>query len=285
MATDQATQEATQPDPSPPAAQPYVAPSPHMFHSSFTTQSMMRDVLIALVPTLAVAVYVFQWYAIVQVGLCVLSCLAAEAIFTLMRGRPMPLGDLSATVTGVILGLSLPATAPWYIAIVGSFIAVGLGKVVFGGLGYNLFNPAMVGRAFVMLSFAKQMGGSAYRSAESNLAVLTEATPLTVAKKFAADLAAGKVDAGQVPEAFSSATEIWPLLIGTVNGSGSRERMADKVCGPPVETPTPIVSTGRSLPPAAGPALDPTSGPPDRPAPRPSAADPASCDGDRRAQW
>jgi electron transport complex protein RnfD len=190
-----------------------------MFHAAFTTQSMMRDVLIALVPALAVAVYVFHWYAIVQVGLCVLCCLAAEAIFTRMRGRPMPLGDLSATVTGVILGLSFPATAPWYVPVVGSFVAIGLGKIVFGGLGYNLFNPAMVGRAFVMLSFARQMGASAYRAAESNLDVLTQATPLTVAKKYAADLAAGKIATDQVPEVFESATEIWPLLIGTVNGS------------------------------------------------------------------
>jgi electron transport complex protein RnfD len=205
----------------PPQAAPdtYVSPSPHVYAAAVTTKGMMVDVIIALAPALLVSVVVFQWYAVVQVGLCVLSCLAAEALFTWMRGKPVPLGDFSATVTGIILGLSYPATAPWYIAVIGSFVAIGLGKVCFGGLGFNLFNPAMVGRAFVMLSFARQMGASAYRAAQSNLDVITQATPLTVAKKYAADLAAGKIAEGQVPEAFEQASQIWPLLLGNVNGS------------------------------------------------------------------
>jgi electron transport complex protein RnfD len=205
-------------EPGPATPQPYVAPSPHMFDTALTTRGMMRDVIIALSPTLVAAVVIFQWYAVVQVGLCVLSCLAAETVFTTMRGRTVPLADLSAAVTGVILGLSFPATAPWYVAVIGSFIAIGLGKVVFGGLGYNLFNPAMVGRAFVLLSFAKQIGASAYSAAEANVAVITQATPLTVAKKFASDLAAGKADVSQAPDVLQW-DGLLPLLLGNVNGS------------------------------------------------------------------
>lgn len=184
----------------------HVAPSPHLSDTGLTTQRMMIDVVVALVPVLVVAVYVFRWYAVVQVGLCVLVCLAAEALFTWMRGQRISIGDWSATVTGVILGLSLPASAPWYIAVIGSVAAIGLGKAVFGGLGYNIFNPAMVGRAFVMLSFAKEMGASAYQMTESHLTVLTQATPMTVAKQL------GVSD--------ELVQQLWPLLLGTtVNGS------------------------------------------------------------------
>jgi len=183
----------------------HVAPSPHLSDAGLTTQRMMIDVVIALVPVLVLAVVVFRWYAVVQVGLCVLVCLAAEAVFTWMRGQRISIGDWSATVTGVILGLSLPASAPWYIAVIGSVAAIGLGKAVFGGLGYNIFNPAMVGRAFVMLSFAKEMGASAYQMTGSHLTALTQATPLTIAK--------------QLGLSEELAQQLWPLLVGTVNGS------------------------------------------------------------------
>ncbi len=102
---------------------------------------------------------------------------------------------------------------------IGSLAAIGLGKAVFGGLGYNIFNPAMVGRAFVMLSFAKELGASAYLTTQSQLTVVTQATPLTAAKKVAADLAAGKITAGEVQAQLESARHLWPLFLGTVNGS------------------------------------------------------------------
>ena len=179
----------------------------------------MIDVLVGLAPVLLAAIVVFRWYAVVQVGLCVLSCLATETLLALLRRKPVPIGDCSAAVTGVILGLSLPWSAPWYVAVIGSVVAVGLGKVVFGGLGYNIFNPAMVGRAFVMLSFARELGASAYVVVRSDLDVLTQATPLSVAKKLAADLAPGEVLTGDLQVQLESAQQLWPLFIGQVNGS------------------------------------------------------------------
>ena len=196
-----------------------VAPSPHLTDSDLTTRRMMVDVLIALIPAIAVAVAVFHWYAVVQVGLCVLCCLATETVCAWMRRKPVPLDDYSAAVTGVILGLSLPWSAPWYVAVIGSAAAIGLGKVVFGGLGYNIFNPAMVGRAFVMLSFAKELGASAYVFTEAKLDVLTRATPLSTAKQLAADLAAGKITGSDVGVQPESARDTWALLVGQVNGS------------------------------------------------------------------
>jgi len=153
------------------------------------------------------------------VGLCVLCCMATEAVCAKMRRQRVPLDDYSAAITGVILGLSLPWSAPWYVAVIGSVTAIGLGKVVFGGLGYNIFNPAMVGRAFVMLSFAKELGASAFVVSEAKLAVLTRATPLSIAKQFAADLAAGNITSGETSLQFESAQAVWAMLVGQVNGS------------------------------------------------------------------
>lgn len=189
------------PEPAPPAWPLHVAPAPHLTDSALTTRRMMADVLIGLAPVVAVAVWVFSWHAVLQIGIAVASCLVFEVALLRMRGRAAASADLSATVTGVILGLSLPWSAPWYVAVIASFFAIGLGKVVFGGLGHNIFNPAMVGRAFVMIAFPAALGASAFVDPGSALRVLTEATPLTLAKQ-----------AGQ-------GTPWWPLFLGTVNGS------------------------------------------------------------------
>ncbi len=179
----------------------HVAPGPHLADAAFTSRRMMADVLVGLAPVMVAAVVVFRWYAVLQVGLCILSCLVAEHLcHSRLRGRPSTLADLSATVTGAILGLSLPWSAPWYVAVIGSFAAIGFGKVIFGGLGMNLFNPAMVGRAFVMISFSLALGAGAYVVADAP-GVLSQATPLT----------AGKMTAAVVP--------LWPLFVGNVNGS------------------------------------------------------------------
>ncbi len=163
-----------------------VAPSPHVFSMGMTIPVMMRDVLIALVPAVGMAVYFFHWYAVKQLSICVLACLGAEAVFTRMRNRPLSLGDLSATVTGLILGLSLPATAPWYVGAISAVVAIGIGKIVFGGLGMNIFNPAMVGRAFVMIAFAGKMAASGYIDPASGIDALSQATPLSAFKQFGA---------------------------------------------------------------------------------------------------
>jgi electron transport complex protein RnfD len=196
-----------------PAPTLHVAPGPHAQDASFTTQRMMRDVLIALTPILAVASVYFTWALWAQIGLCVGGCLAAEILFTWLRRRPLQVRDLSAVVTGVILALSLPGTCPWFVSLIASGVAIGIGKMIFGGLGFNLFNPAMVGRAFVMLSFAWALGATAYVPSDARSEaspamwrggssdVISQATPMTAAYKE------GK------------AFPLWRLLIGNTNGS------------------------------------------------------------------
>ncbi len=178
-----------------------VAPSPHVHTSGMTSFTMMRDVLIGLSPMVLVAVMNFHWLAVKQLLICIVSCMAAEALFTAMRSRRATLGDLSAVVTGAILALSLPATAPWYVGVIGSAVAIGIGKVVFGGLGMNIFNPAMVGRAFVMIAFAGAMAASGYVGSGPEVDVISQATPLTAFKQ--SDII----------------TSLTALFMGTCNGS------------------------------------------------------------------
>ena len=214
------TESSIHPEPSKtPAVVVHVSPSPHLSNTALTTRRMMVDVLVALVPVMVMTIVVFEWHAVVQVGLSVLTCVGTEVVCSWMRGRKAQIDDYSAVVTGVILGLSLPWSAPWYVTVIASVAAIGLGKAVFGGLGCNIFNPAMVGRAFVMLSFARQLGAGAYVFSQAKLAVLTQATPLSIAKQFAADLASGKVTAGDARVHLEAANDVWALLIGWQNGS------------------------------------------------------------------
>ncbi len=201
-----------------------MAPSPHSFSTSLTTRRMMLDVLIATVPLVAWAIYQFGSGALLQLLVCVGGCLAAEVGFTAMRGRcPIKaIKDLSAIVTGVILALSLPATAPWYVGLIGACAAVGIGKVVFGGLGQNIFNPAMVGRAFVMICFAGALAAGAYevRPADPDaetLDVVSQATPMTVLKTRVKDIK----EAAKAPRPGNdeSPVAISRLFLGNANGS------------------------------------------------------------------
>jgi electron transport complex protein RnfD len=179
----------------------HVSSSPHLSSTSNSTRRMMLDVLIALMPVVIVALYIFRMYALKQLAICVGSCLVAEALFVKMRGKSFSLNDYSAAITGVILALSLPGTAPWYVGVIAAFVAIGIGKVLFGGLGMNIFNPAMVGRAFVMISFATALGASGYIDARSAVDAITQATPLTVFKQTGVT------------------TPLWSLFTGMTNGS------------------------------------------------------------------
>lgn len=197
-----------------PAPQLTVAPGPHIADGSLTTRRMMLDVILAALPLVGVSLALFRQYAALQIALSIASALAAERLFGWMRRRPSTLGDLSAAVTGLILGLSLPAAAPWYVAVVGAFAGIGFGKAVFGGLGQNIFNPAMVGRAFVMMAFPAALGATAYVAPSLGIDALTQATPLTAFKMS------------------GRATDLLPLFLGWTNGSiGETSALAALVGG------------------------------------------------------
>jgi electron transport complex protein RnfD len=160
----------------------HVSPSPHLVQTATSTRRMMVDVLVALTPVVAISLFVFRGYALFQLAVCIAGSLGAELLFVKMRGLPSTLKDGSAIVTGIILAMSLPGTAPWYVGMIAAFVAIGIGKVIFGGLGMNLFNPAMVGRAFVMISFAGALAASGYEEARSAVDALSQATPMNAYK-------------------------------------------------------------------------------------------------------
>jgi len=133
-----------------------VSPAPHI-GEPLSTRRVMIDVIIALVPAMIAAGYFFRLYAAILIGTCVLCSMTTEWLCNLIRKKPNSLDDLSAIVTGIILALSLPPALPVWAAVIGSCFAIGVGKMVFGGLGANIFNPAMVGRAFLTVSFGMLM--------------------------------------------------------------------------------------------------------------------------------
>jgi len=130
-----------------------VSPAPHI-HGKESTQSLMRDVIIALSPSLAVSIYFFGFSAIKLALVGVISAVLVEYLIQkyLLRTK-VTINDYSAAVTGLLLALNLPPNSPWWIMLIGSIVAIGVAKMTFGGLGQNLFNPALVGRVFLLVSF------------------------------------------------------------------------------------------------------------------------------------
>lgn len=132
---------------------PIVSPSPHL-HGPESTRRVMGDVLIALLPVTLVALLCYGWSVLILLLSGVATCVLCEYLINrFLLHRPCTIGDLSAIVTGVLLVLNLPPAAPWWIAVVGAVVAIGIAKMTFGGLGQNLFNPALVGRVFLLVSF------------------------------------------------------------------------------------------------------------------------------------
>lgn len=133
-----------------------VTPSPHIKRNS-RVNSVMLEVLIALLPASAWGVYAYGWRALMILLISVASCVVFELLTELILKRPITVGDLSAAVTGLLLGMNLPSHTKWWIPIVGSFFAIVVVKQLFGGIGKNFLNPALAGRVFLFLSFSSQM--------------------------------------------------------------------------------------------------------------------------------
>ncbi len=134
-----------------------VSPSPHL-HTKTSTKSLMRDVVIALIPAVVVSVLFYGWSELLVLGVSVASCVLLEFLITkYLLKKPCTVCDMSAVVTGILLALNLPSTTPWWVVLIGAVVAVGVAKMTFGGLGQNLFNPAIVGRVFLLISFPTYM--------------------------------------------------------------------------------------------------------------------------------
>ena len=152
-----------------------VTASPHI-RDTATTRGLMGNVLIALVPSIVASALIFGPRALLLVGVTTAACVGFEYLYCLLMHKPNPVGDLSACVTGVILALNLPVNMPLWIAIVGALVAIVLVKQLFGGLGYNFANPALIGRIVLFLGFASRM--TAYVYPDMAVDALASATPL-----------------------------------------------------------------------------------------------------------
>lgn len=126
--------------------------SPHIMRG-VGVEVIMRNVVYALLPLVAMAVYTFGLSALLLVLVCTFSAMAAEYAVAQFSGKPGTLGDSTAIITGLLLGLTLPPGFPLWMAALGGIISITLGKALFGGLGFNIFNPALVGRAFLQAAF------------------------------------------------------------------------------------------------------------------------------------
>ena len=134
-----------------------VSGNPH-WHSPASTQKIMLDVIIALCPAVLVSFLFYGWSAILTMAVSVASCVLLEwAITKYLLRKSSTIGDLSAVVTGILLGMNLPSGISWWIIVIGALVAIGVAKMSFGGIGQNVFNPAITGRVFLLISFPAQM--------------------------------------------------------------------------------------------------------------------------------
>lgn len=181
-----------------------VSASPHK-HTHATTQKIMLDVLIALVPALVASTNHFGLRALLLAFVCVASCVLAEFLSRLIMKRNNTISDLSAAVTGLILALNLPVGLPLWMAVFGSVVAIVVVKQFFGGVGHNFANPAMTARIVLMLCFASQMTAWVAPNTVAADAV-TSASPLAMLSDL------NNVDTNSLPS-------LWQMLLGARAGS------------------------------------------------------------------
>ncbi len=201
----------------PPSGRRVVGPSPHI-SSGASARGIMLWVVAALTPSAVWAVVNMGVVAAQLFIVCILGAIATEHVWNRLARRAQTIGDGTALLTGMLLAMTLPPRTPWWIALAGAFIAIALGKMVFGGLGHNLFNPALVGRAFVVLSWAGPIADAPNRGwfravpevTAEGLDAISGATRLAVS---AADRAAGGA------YGFDLAAQYQPLLWKNLEGS------------------------------------------------------------------
>ena len=167
----------------------FVSPAPHA-HSDYSTSRLMGDVVIALLPALVVSVRVFGWSVLAVTAVSIASCVLLEFLVQkyLVKG-PVTVNNLSAVVTGLLLAMNLPANIPLWIVVVGAIVAIGVAKMPFGGLGKNIFNPALAARVFLLIAYPVQMTSFPTPSVEGFTDAYSGATMLGAAKGHLVDFA------------------------------------------------------------------------------------------------
>lgn len=188
-----------------------ISTAPHM-HNPLTTQRLMQYVFIALLPTAAWGVYAFGFSVLLVLCVSMASAVCAEFIWQKIAKQPVRVGDFSALVTGLILGLNLPATAPWWMVMIGAFFAIIIVKQLFGGLGDNFLNPALAARAVLLASWPVHMTASACVNPtffQAGVDAVSTATPLGAPANYTLM----QLFLGQVPGAIGEVSKA-AILIG-----------------------------------------------------------------------
>lgn len=214
--------------------------SPHL-HVSRSVETIMRNVVYALLPICAYSVWLFGLSAAALLATTTIACVATEYAVCRISRRESSTGDFSAVITGLLLGLILPPGFPLWMAAVGGFIAIAPGKMLFGGLGFNVFNPALVARAFLQAAFPAAIMGYTPALAAGRFAEVpptTFAVPLIKAAPLAGWIVRTRVDAfsGATPlmlEKFEHVhSDLWQMLMGQRAGSsGETPALLILVCG------------------------------------------------------
>lgn len=191
-----------------------VSASPHL-HCGENTRSLMGEVLLALLPAGIMSVVLFGWHSLLLIAVSVLSCMLFEYTTRRILKRSNTLGDLSAIVTGVLLAFNLPSNVPWWLPIIGAFVAIVIVKQFFGGIGQNFVNPALIGRITLMVSFPDFMSVSEW---PNPLSIMKGADAVTSASPLS-QLADGTVPS--LSEMFTKTADYDPLsmLLGLRPGA------------------------------------------------------------------
>lgn len=189
-----------------------VSPAPHA-HSGDSVRKNMLLVIAALMPAYVISVMAFGWGALITTAISVAACVLFEWLIAkfLLKQKPT-IRDCSAILTGLLLAFNLPSNLPWWIVVIGALVAIGVAKMTFGGLGQNLFNPALVGRVFLLIAFPVQMTTwprpmgfhTSYVDAE------TGATPLALMKQIVK---------GGDNSVINQLPELWDMFAGWIGGS------------------------------------------------------------------
>jgi len=206
----------------------FVGHWPHL-RARDSVPKIMWSVVAALVPALVASGYFFGYRAYLHVGLAIVTAVATEAVITRLRLKKATVGDGSAVVTGVLVAFCLPAQARWFVPIVAAFVAIAIAKQCFGGLGCNIWNPALVGRAFVHISFPTDMNPATYPVLKggyfaANVGTVGAGVPPGVDAVSSASpmahlkaIATGQTDAASVLS--EKLPDLWDMLLGRIGGS------------------------------------------------------------------
>jgi electron transport complex protein RnfD len=193
-----------------PLARFLVSASPHV-HEGIRIRNVMALVIVALVPASVFSIYLFGLPALFTMLVSVASAAGFEWLWRKAVRRPGTVGDLSAVLTGLLLALNLPASSPWWLILVGNLFAIVVAKQLYGGIGYNIFNPALVGRVVLLVAFPVHMTSRWVSPSAWGMNAVTTATPLARARE--ALLSTGRVDV------VFTRQEAVDLLIGNRAGS------------------------------------------------------------------